>query len=346
MKKISVIIPCYNVEQYVEGAIGSLLVQTHTNLEVICLDDCSTDNTYVILQNLQKKDSRICVYKNEENIGVIKTLNKLISIATSDIIVRMDSDDYFEPTRIEELYTASQKYECNLVSSDYSVIDKEDKIISNHKGLYLPTLHNSIRFMAMYNSPFPSQALFKREVLALNLYDDKYKVAEDYYHFTQLLLNERVRGHNVAKKLYRYRINPNGLTSTNQQMMNDNHISIAKEYISVLLQIDTEGYDFWKLSKRCIDYNKVDAAELEKLLVQIRTVKKLFLEKYKVSKEEKKEIKKYQGQYLLYTYFCMMRDARKQNALSKVLLIMMKDLLCNFKDIVLLNNLKWLLKNI
>ena len=61
---VSVIIPCYNVDNYIEEGICSILNQTYTNFEVVCIDDCSTDNTYKILQNFSKIDSRVKVFKN------------------------------------------------------------------------------------------------------------------------------------------------------------------------------------------------------------------------------------------------------------------------------------------
>ena len=79
---VSVIIPCYNASKYVEQAVRSVMEQTYQNLEIICCDDCSTDNTLEILEKLALEDSRITVVKNDSNLKIVKTLNKLIGLAT------------------------------------------------------------------------------------------------------------------------------------------------------------------------------------------------------------------------------------------------------------------------
>ena len=84
---VSVIIPCYNASKYVEQAIRSIMNQTYKNLEIIVTDDCSTDDTFEILQNLAKQDSRIKLYKNETNLKIVKTLNNMILQANGKYIV-------------------------------------------------------------------------------------------------------------------------------------------------------------------------------------------------------------------------------------------------------------------
>ena len=70
---ISVIIPVYNVELYVEKAINSILNQTYSNLQIIIIDDCSTDRTYEIVQNISKLDSRVLILRNKINSKIVKT---------------------------------------------------------------------------------------------------------------------------------------------------------------------------------------------------------------------------------------------------------------------------------
>ncbi|NQV78496.1 MAG: glycosyltransferase, partial [Lutibacter sp.] len=75
---VSVIIPVYNVELYVEKAINSIINQTYQNLEIIIVDDCSTDKTYSIVESLSKKDKRIKLIRNSKNLKISKTLNKAL----------------------------------------------------------------------------------------------------------------------------------------------------------------------------------------------------------------------------------------------------------------------------
>ena len=99
--KVSVIIPCYNAAEYLSEALDSIIVQTHRNIEIICVDDGSIDNTSVLLSNYATQYNNVRVVTNECNLKLIKTLNKAIDLATGDYIARMDADDVALPNRIE-----------------------------------------------------------------------------------------------------------------------------------------------------------------------------------------------------------------------------------------------------
>ena len=115
MPKISVIMPMYNVEKYVGFAIQSILNQTFSDFELILIDDGSNDNTLSIAQNFN--DPRIKVFKNKNNLGVGKTRNYGISIASGDYIYFCDSDDAILPNALEILIGAAQKSDADLVTS-------------------------------------------------------------------------------------------------------------------------------------------------------------------------------------------------------------------------------------
>ncbi|HDS1115711.1 glycosyltransferase family 2 protein [Pluralibacter gergoviae] len=99
---ISVLVPAYNVSDYVDEAINSLLEQTYKNIEIIIVDDCSTDDTLSKLYLLQKLDSRIKVYKKEYNSGIVDTLNLGLEHCNGEFIARMDADDIAINTRLEQ----------------------------------------------------------------------------------------------------------------------------------------------------------------------------------------------------------------------------------------------------
>ena len=100
-KLVSVIIPVYNVEKYVKEAIQSIQNQTYINLEIIVIDDGSSDKTYTIVEELARNDERIKLYKNEKNLKIVKTLNRALSLANGENIARMDGDDISALDRIE-----------------------------------------------------------------------------------------------------------------------------------------------------------------------------------------------------------------------------------------------------
>lgn len=103
MDKISVIIPVYNVEQYLCRCLDSLLSQSYSNLEIICIDDCSSDSSYQILVDYEKKDSRFIIVRNEENLNSAETRNKGLLLATGEYVYFLDSDDWIDENYLEEM---------------------------------------------------------------------------------------------------------------------------------------------------------------------------------------------------------------------------------------------------
>src|SRR5690554_4168647 len=113
---ISVIMPCYKADQFLPIALDSIINQTYTNLEILCINDGSTDKTADILEEYAKKDKRIRVVHNEANLELIVTLNKGIALAKGDYIARMDADDVSHLERIEKLYKTLVKEDVDVVS--------------------------------------------------------------------------------------------------------------------------------------------------------------------------------------------------------------------------------------
>lgn len=107
---VSVIMPSYNTENYISLAIESILNQTYKNLELIILDDASTDKTWEIIQEYTKKDSRIISIRNEKNLYIAGNRNKGISLARGKYIVWQDSDDISVLTRIQKQVDFMEKH--------------------------------------------------------------------------------------------------------------------------------------------------------------------------------------------------------------------------------------------
>lgn len=117
-KKISTIIPAFNIAPYLPRCLDSVLAQTYTNLEIIVVDDGSTDGTREIIKSYAEKDSRIVpVYK--ENTGVSDTRNKGLDIATGDYIGFVDGDDYIEENMYELLINNAIKYNADISHCGY-----------------------------------------------------------------------------------------------------------------------------------------------------------------------------------------------------------------------------------
>lgn len=135
---ISILMPTYNVEQFVEEAVRSILAQTYEQLELIIVDDCSTDRTYEILQRLQEEDTRIKLYRNETNSKICKTLNRAFRYAKGAYIGRMDGDDISTPERFEIMKQFLDGHmELALVGSNMITVDEVGKEIA--KKRYIKT---------------------------------------------------------------------------------------------------------------------------------------------------------------------------------------------------------------
>lgn len=115
MPKISVLIPAYNVELYIRECIDSVLNQTMQDFEIVCVDDASTDGTLHILEEYQKKDDRIKVYRHEKNQGQSSGRNDALSHATGEYVYMLDADDRIVPNMFEELYPVCSRDKLDVV---------------------------------------------------------------------------------------------------------------------------------------------------------------------------------------------------------------------------------------
>lgn len=108
MVEISVVVPVYNVETYLEECLNSIINQTFSDIEIICINDGSTDSSLDILNDYSKKDDRIKII-NQENKGLGATRNKGIDLAKGKYIFFIDSDDYIELNTFFELHNVCEK---------------------------------------------------------------------------------------------------------------------------------------------------------------------------------------------------------------------------------------------
>lgn len=128
---VSIIMPNYNSEKYLESTIKSVLAQTYNNWELIFVDDCSTDNSLRLVNSFH--DERIKVLKTELNSGAATSRNLAIKIARGKWIAFLDSDDLWVPEKLEKQIAYMQNNNISFSFTDYSVIDENDKVISTFK---------------------------------------------------------------------------------------------------------------------------------------------------------------------------------------------------------------------
>lgn len=125
--EISIIIPVYNVEKYLRECLDSILAQTFQDFEIICVDDGSTDKSLEILQEYKRKDDRFVILQ-QRHAGAGAARNHGLKLAEGKYIQFLDSDDYFEPTLLEELYTKAEKFGSDLTVCSSRKVDDEGNI--------------------------------------------------------------------------------------------------------------------------------------------------------------------------------------------------------------------------
>lgn len=251
---ISVIIPVFNVEKFVEEAILSICNQTYKNLEIIVIDDCSTDNTFFLIEQIAKKDKRIKLYRNEYNLKLVATLNKALQYVTGQYVVRMDGDDISLPNRIEKMYHFLENNpDYILVGSQVITINEQGNEIGKPK---LPNNFEVIRKICLNASPILhiwmcKTVLYKklngyRDILGAEDYDFILRVLSYGYKITNLnehLYLVRIRegntistiglkqhiSHKYCTYLYKERLNNNNIDSYNYDFLINKFNLIATE---------------------------------------------------------------------------------------------------------------------
>ncbi len=187
---VSVLISAYNVVDYVEEAISAVMAQTYTHLEIVIIDDGSSDGTAEILKKLAEQDSRIRIITNEKNLGLIASLNKGLPLLKGEYIARTDSDDKVEPDWIEKLVTFLEK-NSDIAACSANFVTFSDKkhahsLIKWQKDAYTssyPLTHTDICKAMLHNSPMVNALAVMRRKLISDFglkYDEHYKHAEDY----------------------------------------------------------------------------------------------------------------------------------------------------------------------
>lgn len=121
MPAVSVLVPCYNVEKYIRQCLDSVVGQTLTDMEIICLNDGSTDGTLAILQEYAAKDSRVHII-DKPNSGYGDGMNKGLGAATGEYIGIVESDDWAEADMFESLYTLAKEHDCDMVKSGWLLV--------------------------------------------------------------------------------------------------------------------------------------------------------------------------------------------------------------------------------
>lgn len=173
--KISIIVSCYNTAKYVEKCLDSLLNQTYKNIEIILIDDASTDDTLKILKKYAKNNTCIKLFENKPNKGLAYSRNLGLKNATGEFIGFIDSDDYIAPNYYENLITTLLKENADLAICDIKLIyeNGNEEVVKSCVGL-----KNKLNFVNNGLAASACNKLFKKELICQYSFEEG-KINED-----------------------------------------------------------------------------------------------------------------------------------------------------------------------
>lgn len=300
--KVSIIVPVYNVEKYIEKCIVSLLEQTYTNIEIIIVNDGSTDNSGNLCAQLKKRDDRIKVY-HKKNGGLSSARNYGIKKSTGDYLAFIDSDDYVSHKMIENLLQLSCKTDSDIIICNYCQFfenseanfsfDEKYEVLEQEEALKLLFLNKIDNYA--WNK------LYKKSVFQ-NLEFPDGKNFEDIGTTYKAFLNANFICITEAK-LYGYLQRSNSLTGNiSKKSMNDyidltlsryNYIIERKPNLTKEIRLNYlfSVYSFFKESIKFFPNDTVHFSKLDAMYLNCRDILKEygFLELYKNMSFSKKD---------------------------------------------------------
>jgi len=223
---ISVLLPVYNAEPYVAAAMQSILRQDYGRLEVIAIDDGSTDKSLDILERCRRNDSRVSII-SRENRGLVASLNQGLAVARGELVARMDADDFAYPWRLSRqaaLFAARPELGfCGALV---------DTLLHGRiaKGRLDPVFRLGLPVLSKFFTIFmhPTVVYNRRAIDEADLhYDGVYRHAEDFDLFRRLA--DRYPAALMPESLLVYRLHPGSVTSLHGKEMRRTHLKIVGE---------------------------------------------------------------------------------------------------------------------
>ena len=203
MTAVSVVMPVYNGALYLKEAIESVLNQTFSNFEFIIINDGSTDESVVLIQEYVRKDKRIVFIDRKENKKLPHTLNEGLKAANGKYIARMDSDDICLPDRFEKQYNYLENHpDISIIGSAFRTI----ALTGNGKNVFRSANSIVLAYKFISDTQFchPS-VMFRREIILKTGYYDETE-AEDFAFFSRII--KQYKGSTLSGVLLNYRESP------------------------------------------------------------------------------------------------------------------------------------------
>lgn len=171
MKKVSVIVPVYNVEEYIDKCLDTLTNQTFKDYELIIINDGSPDNSESIILDYQKKYPKLIKYYKKENGGLSSARNYGIEKSTGEYLMFIDSDDYVSNDMVEKLYNKIDKEQSDMVICNYYRVTCKGKFIKNY-NINLGTTNIKSNPEILLNKQAAWNKIYKKELFSQNKFDE------------------------------------------------------------------------------------------------------------------------------------------------------------------------------
>jgi glycosyltransferase involved in cell wall biosynthesis len=210
---VSILMPVYNAHEYLVGALDSIRAQTYENWELIAIDDCSADDSFLTLAEYERIDPRIKAYKNMSNLGVGKTLDKAVRMARGEFIARMDADDSSYPDRFEkQVKFLLENPDVVALGGQVRLMDEKGKIFGVKT---FPTDSNKLYIRLYTGVPIqhPTLMINKTKLPADFGWYGGWKKAQDLYLFFQLVKYGKLANLDDFVLDYRFYSDSNSLKS-------------------------------------------------------------------------------------------------------------------------------------
>ncbi|MGN1420917.1 MAG: glycosyltransferase family 2 protein [Eubacterium sp.] len=334
---ISVIVPIYKVEKYINQCVDSIISQTYRDLEIILVDDGSPDNCPSICDEYAKQDIRIKVV-HKENRGLMSARQAGLKVATGDYIGFVDGDDWIEPDMYESFAELIEKYNPDMAVCEFFYSSPNNKDVSNqslNKPFYnksdlqsevYPTMLFTGEYYNFGVNPCCWSKVFKKGLLEKNLYNvtTDIRMGEDAA-FTYPCLLEAESVCYVNKPLYNYRINPESMTNSYDSRLEDTILipydilkSCFEKYNDRQLMSQLDNYLFYLLNimirNEVSQNNKKGSAEIRKTIGKfvynpevITVLKRLDISSLPFRKKLVAKLFQFKSVFLIYLYCLILR---------------------------------------
>ena len=261
MPKVSVIVPVYGVEKYIERCARSLFEQTLDDIEYLFIDDCTPDRSIEILQQVleeyPQRNPQVTIHRMEKNSGQAAVRKWGMQNATGEYVIHCDSDDWVDTDMYRAMYEKAKEDEADVVVCDYFVHDGE-KTIKVTSGCRTSEKRKFIHRLLLQVEPWSLwNKLFKRDVCLKGLYYPKGNMGEDLALTAQMALKCQIVRF-IEKPYYYYFYNRDSITNTITVETALRKYNSVRENSEIVIKT----YRDWKGFKTCLLYVKYNVVTL------------------------------------------------------------------------------------